>query len=283
MQRFRDKKGSNTEVFHKPVNGSSVSSRLKKGDASFSESQSVFEESRARMIEIVNLLSEPCPSFRVDEAAKKIDDYVKREYRVLYSEITSRVYEVLSDERSTMLTNIEALVKYSYDHADELGKRTPQVAVKINDHFNLAIQQVEKTKDSLEVAAKNTKDELYDEMSDRLKRLETEYITILGIFASVVLAFIGGLVFSTSVLQNMGSVGIYRLVLVVLLLGFVLINTINILLRYIFKLNHAEKVKIPIMWVNIVFGVLLILLLISWMIQAHEIPAYIGKCLPWGK
>ena len=43
---------------------------------------------------------------------------------------------------------------------------------------------------------------------------QREYIAILGIFAAVVLAFTGGIAFSTSVLNNVAKASIYRTVTV---------------------------------------------------------------------
>ncbi|WQW10687.1 hypothetical protein KVK65_07000 [Helicobacter pylori] len=42
----------------------------------------------------------------------------------------------------------------------------------------------------------------YKKLSEELNKQQTQYITILGIFASIVLTFVGGLAFSTSVLSN---------------------------------------------------------------------------------
>ncbi len=42
----------------------------------------------------------------------------------------------------------------------------------------------------------------YKKLSEELNKQQTQYITILGIFSSIVLTFVGGLAFSTSVLSN---------------------------------------------------------------------------------
>ena len=43
------------------------------------------------------------------------------------------------------------------------------------------------------------------ESKNNQAKMQSEYITILGIFASIVLAFTGGMTFSTSVLENISS------------------------------------------------------------------------------
>ncbi|NID08361.1 hypothetical protein EGM91_007145, partial [Helicobacter pylori] len=54
----------------------------------------------------------------------------------------------------------------------------------------------------------------YKKLSEELNKQQTQYITILGIFASIVLTFVAGLTFSTSVLSNIDKANAYRLVFV---------------------------------------------------------------------
>ena len=77
-------------------------------------------------------------------------------------------------------------------------------------------------------------------MQKEIKSVEKEYISILGIFAAIVLAFVGGITFSTSVLQNISMVSIFRLLLVIDFLAFILINTIYILVKFIFTINEKN-------------------------------------------
>ena len=77
--------------------------------------------------------------------------------------------------------------------------------------------------------------------------MQKDYITILGIFASIVLAFTGGIAFSTSVLENIDAISSYRLCAVVAGIAFVLINLMYILVRFIQEINRDkdEKVSYP--------------------------------------
>ena len=103
-------------------------------------------------------------------------------------------------------------------------------------------------------------------LSEELGRQQREYIAILSIFAAIVLAFISGIVFSTSVLQNINAISAYRLVAVVLLIGLVLSNTLFGLFYYMYHLVHTEKtisIK-PIIIANIVLFLMLIATVIAW-------------------
>ena len=71
------------------------------------------------------------------------------------------------------------------------------------------------------------------EIEDKLSKAQTDYIAILGIFASVVLAFVGGMAFSTSVLENIKDVSIYRLLIVALIIGIVFVTVIFLMFYFI--------------------------------------------------
>ena len=62
------------------------------------------------------------------------------------------------------------------------------------------------------------------DVENKLDNSQKEYITILGIFAAVVLAFTGGIAFSTSVLNNIAQASAYRTIAVALIIGLVLIS-----------------------------------------------------------
>ena len=109
-------------------------------------------------------------------------------------------------------------------------------------------ESVEKSNRERENAVEKLKRDsgkIKEEIKDRQNKMQGEYITILGIFASIVLAFTGGLAFSTSVLENMSAVSPYRLAFIVEALGFVFINVVYILVWFIQKIHKADDVKYP--------------------------------------
>lgn len=83
------------------------------------------------------------------------------------------------------------------------------------------------------------------EIRDGQSKMQSEYITILGIFASIVLAFTGGLAFSTSVLENIHLASPCRLAFVVETLAFVFINIIYILTWFIQKVHDGNNARYP--------------------------------------
>ena len=101
-----------------------------------------------------------------------------------------------------------------------------------------------------------------------LEKQQREYISILGIFAAVVLAFTGGIAFSTSVLNNINTVSVYRIILVSLIIGLVLINILFGLFYYVDRLvnglqENRNKIK-PLQISNVVLCVLMIATISAW-------------------
>ena len=79
-----------------------------------------------------------------------------------------------------------------------------------------------------------------DEATKKLDSMQKEYITILGIFASIVFAFVAGLTFSTSVLSNIHQASIYRLLFIVCLIGLFITNILHYLYAFIREIHFSK-------------------------------------------
>lgn len=79
-----------------------------------------------------------------------------------------------------------------------------------------------------------------DKIKNDLSKAQTDYIAILGIFASVVLAFVGGIAFSTSVFENISEVNIYRLLIVSLIIGVVFVTVIFLMFYFVGVLTGRQ-------------------------------------------
>ena len=197
--------------------------------------------------------------------------------RILYSEISNYVYSLEMSERGIFATNLEKLLLYSLNDNNEVSEDCKKMIVKIYDHFQLALHQIENVNNIFA----NSIEEAKENLQKQIKGVEKEYITILGIFAAIVLAFVGGITFSTSVLQNISATSIFRLLLVVDFLAFVLINTIYILLKFIFAINDKNTKLFNIKALNIACLLIAIIIVISWIFNVDQVPDFISNYLPW--
>lgn len=262
------------------------------GDVTKPQAKSYFMHRRQKIVGICASLRKPCEEYSPEETLESIRDYMSEGDRIIYSEITSIVYTMPSEEQATFNSNLEALVDYALNEEFKDSKDMQDIqdaVIRLWDHVHLAMRQVGNAKEILEKSTVEVKqslhdelhDELYSKLYDEFKGIEKEYITILGIFSSIIISFVAGITFSTSVLENMNSVGIYRLVLVILLIAFVMLNAINLLVRYIFRLNKADSAKFPMWQIDLILASLLVLLLICWILNLDQLPEFISQFLPW--
>lgn len=172
---------------------------------------------------------------------KSYIDTDKKLDRMLYSDITYRINELDENERGTLVSNVESLLEYSLTLQEENDCDCRKIVVKIYDHCQLAIYQIENAENIADKSNEGAQAKIIEKVNKDMKVIEREYITILGIFASIVLAFMGGISFSSATLNAMKDVSIFRLLLIVDLLAFILINSIALLTSVISKDNSKEN------------------------------------------
>lgn len=98
-----------------------------------------------------------------------------------------------------------------------------------------------------------------------MNKQQTQYITILGIFASIVLTFVGGLAFSTSVLSNIDKANACRLVFVMAFIALFFGNILYLLFLSKISLSKEKKdkqenfCKKPMFWFNLIVTILFVI------------------------
>lgn len=193
---------------------------------------------------------------RVELNQSIVDQYLELEQEKTeeFSKVNSKILDV-----TTRYSDMEA-------RRIELEKKMEEMA----DSFKEIKSELKVTKDEMiftEKLAKKTR--------HKLNNMQKEYITILGIFASIVMAFIGGTVFSTSVLQNIANASIYRISFIAVGIAAVIINLIYILVRFIQELNkeEGEIIKYPLymLLINSVMFTGVVFIFIAWLFQVHPI------------
>ena len=116
-----------------------------------------------------------------------------------------------------------------YDHVNLDVARINYVKA-IDKRYMVSGKKINVSLKDTEAKLNSTKEEL-DEYVEKVDNAQKESITILGIFSAVILAFIGGMTFTSSVLSN-------RLLMLSIIIGFVFINSVWILLDYIKHINR---------------------------------------------
>ena len=193
----------------------------------------------------------------IRDSIRKLYDHVSLDIaRIQYSDATNRKMsgsEALSDIRAKV-TRMELAVEEKQRSLRTEFERQKQDQLV----YEAKVTRIQSDIENAEQSQKKVEKELASQ--------QREYIAILGIFAAVVLAFTAGIAFSTSVLENISCVSIYRIAGITLLIGVVLTNILFGLFYYIDRLvNQDENRGIKPLWLtNAVFLFLLILTLLAW-------------------
>ena len=132
------------------------------------------------------------PRKTVDNISSYLESTNKLD-RILYSEISNYVFSLEMSQRGIFATNVEKLLLYSLEERNHVSEDSKKLIIKIYDHFQLALYQIENVNNIFA----NSIDEAKENLQKQVKSVEKEYISILGIFAAIVLAFVGGITFST--------------------------------------------------------------------------------------
>ena len=236
---------------------------------------------------------------KLEDIYYKCDDENSRHY---YSDIFSTLTLIDGDSEigslEILAQNMQTIKDgYTIENVDNNGNKIDirKEIIKLYDHTNLDIARINYTKTmSNETMSELVKTKLFSKelekkvkaseewvrksqkrtinhieiMSNDIKKnqkdMQKEYISILGIFASIVLAFTGGMTFSSSVIENIHKASIYRVTIIALIVGFVFINIIWLLMDFIKTITGRTARRWSwLISVNVVILVLFILSIIA--------------------
>ncbi|GAA8175059.1 hypothetical protein HpKG121_03380 [Helicobacter pylori] len=218
-------------------------------------------------------------SSQKDQIIKDLKEIYKGEYKHKYSKITTIILNSTRDKEQAfmMLTQNIKTLKEIQDNK-EVESIKPKLE-KLYDHMNLEcirLQDFDEKMSRVKNVSIKLEDELnknYKKLSEELNKQQTQYITILGIFASIVLTFVGGLAFSTSVLSNIDKANAYRLVFVMAFIALFFGNILIQLFSFLSKISLSKEkeeskeekdkqenfFKKPIFWFNLVVIIIFVI------------------------
>ncbi|KLD99248.1 hypothetical protein [Aliarcobacter butzleri] len=199
--------------------------------------------------------------------------YFNTEYRHSYSVISSYLTSLKKEiNLESVADNMGVILKKLLDTCEECSSKEDidknkyseflESVFKLTDHISLEairlndllsteknlIENTRKAEEKIEHKAisinkelEKSSKEIKSEINGELKKARAEYITILGIFAAIVLSFVAGLTFSTSVLSNIDKSSIYRLILIVCLIGFFITNILHYLYSFVREIHFGNS------------------------------------------
>ncbi|EDO6595274.1 hypothetical protein FVN02_04690 [Campylobacter coli] len=185
-----------------------------------------------RNIEILLHYIELCLKFLKDKSAKenehviaaleKLEDYLKEksDYEANREAINIELIKINKVD-SEINSQKEKIRKYKND--------IEKHEVEIKNYKG----KIEQHEDDLKKYKADIK-----ELGEKLEKSKNDYIVVLGIFASIILSFVGSLTFTSSILSNIDKADIFKLISAFSMSAIVFINLIFALLSYINKIRN---------------------------------------------
>jgi len=213
----------------------------------------------------------------------------EEKYRHLYSKVCDVMYSFFDDNDGTpgylddtgiplKIVNLATNIDIICDATKEanINQSVVDGTRKLHDHIELEITRMRYTEKRRREQHETTQklNETFDSLDERFEsskksfeaaqdKIQRNYVTILGIFAAIVLAFTGGMTLSASVFDSIDSASIYRLMIVFSLVALFVFDLIVALCCFILRvtgitLNPEQSgIKSPFYWavgiINTVF------------------------------
>lgn len=197
------------------------------------------------------------------------DRYIERfktiytdDFRHLYSGIFAVITKLNEEQKVNLEQNLSFIhqeVESRSSTSGDCSKELCKSLRKLHDHVSLDISRMnywdrlqrdyddrfkETGKRQIELDDKIVRQK--KKVSGLVKKLEktkTEYITILGIFAAIILGAVGSLTYAGKVLEGASNqqTDLTRLIIIAMVLGAVLVSVANTFLSFILKVNGKEE------------------------------------------
>lgn len=239
----------------------------------------------------------------IEYIISELQEIYSGEYRHDYSVFFPLLYDLGTNDSKSSIEMLQYSLIAIKDFIDkshinnEDGSYEPEYKkiIKLIDHLNLEAARIvvelksQNQIDEAELKVKNITD-AYQKVEDGLERAvnkaekaQKEFISILSIFAAVVLFFTIDSNYFTNAMAGMNNSSVFKIVFVVCVCGIVLINGFYLLFDFIKKILYNDNSdteknsKIgkrlqnkPILYVNILIIAIMIMDVVSWWLKIHN-------------
>lgn len=190
-------------------------------------------------------LNEPLEmkEINVNDIINKLEDLFKKGYTRNYSDAYNIITGVMHESSSDKYEGLSNKIKVVYAACKEsaLEKDKKHEILRLLDYFQLECIRFKdygaekKTIEDIKELSKVT-----NKLNQQAKDNQNSSITMFTIFSAVILAFSGGISFSSGVFEGLRSVSPCRITFICCLTGFVIFNTIFMLLYVVSKLIDKD-------------------------------------------
>lgn len=182
-----------------------------------------------------------------DEVLKEIYDFIKQNFiqdRLIYSVISNQVYNLQEWQLNDLENASLRLLEYSNNFTDD--QQTFKIITKLADHIDLALAQeryfIDYNKNDLNEKVNKVDSFMQDvdRLNDNFNNLNTQIISVLGIFTAIAFILFGGISSAASILEKIDKISIGLILVFGGVWGLIEYNTVYFLIYYISKLTKIN-------------------------------------------
>ncbi|WP_300692382.1 MULTISPECIES: hypothetical protein [Helicobacter] len=215
---------------------------------------------------------------------EKIKNFYEKHERHKYSTISKYLdkFQYLEGKIDNIVLNINNIID-KLEKTEE-NKDIKRKLIKLQDHIALEIiriKHIQEVYEKAEESRQKAEESILEAsrinssvktMKEEIQESKKSYIVILGIFASIIVSFVGGFSYSNATFSNIHNASIYRLVFVMSFMALFIGNIIFALLRFLKEvaLKTAEQKKDNIYLFNIFFALVMILDGLVWLCKQYH-------------
>ncbi|HDZ4937263.1 hypothetical protein OLP40_08225 [Campylobacter jejuni] len=226
------------------------------------------DEKNSQLRSIIEKLCKEQIFSNVDDIITNLFEIYQEGFKHNYSELTTIILNAIRNDPEQDLMILAQNLREFEKKLDSYSQDVKLRIAKFYDHVNLecvrlqdSSEKISHLQNTYKELDKNYKelDKNYKELSENLNKQQTQYITILGIFASIVLTFVSGLVFSNSILSNIDKASIYRLVFVIAFIALFVGNILYFLFAFLIKISlniHFQTNRLLIIFNIIILAIM---------------------------
>lgn len=236
-------------------------------------------------------LSIPTKSFKMEIFLTKLDNYLASNHRLLYSEFTNTIIScnVKNDQKvGIIISNLERCIDYSTKEKNNVSEIIQKTLIKLWDHANLASNQynyfmmtddafLEKVKpilDSKIIELKNEYESLSSEVENAKIKLEfatndakniknkitSDIIAMISIFVGIAFVMFGGMTLLNNLFDfsDMKTIPLIELICLGSLMGIIIITIIYAFITFVLRLTEKDIKKSEL--INLTLIVLVVIL-----------------------
>lgn len=231
------------------------------------------EKMKADILSICHTISSSSNEFDAKKAFNEIKQYVSDYERLLYAEISTYCYNLGTENMDSFQGNLNSLIEYvfSQDYENglkaemgkqkikevELREQAKRIVIKLYDNVNLACAQMNSLKQSKDELHQHFVSEFEPAKAEITKDMNSQLITLVGIFTAIAFLVFGGFSSLTNVFEHIGD-DLPKTIMLASIWGLIICNGIFVFLGCIERIVQKGSMAVLFnksslfLWTNLI-------------------------------